>query len=787
MNGDQFLTDPQAERELVAAILSITNRGRLDEWLPLLEGPEFDDPHLGEIWTVARQLNSAGKRVNQRSIITERDTEPIHARLKKLAGDTTDPHTVVEKTKTVRDLHLKRKLYEHCYEIRKFAKTDMPYSELLEFANDKLREAEADESDGTVVAIGSVLDEWRESVSRPRENVRIFPTPWSELNDMLFGGMNPGRLYTVGARPGVGKAASLDTPIPTPQGWTTMGEIKAGDRVYDENGRICNVVATSEVWQDRPVYRLKFSDGTWVDADENHEWLTETRASRKAECGSRNRKRNSPYGRDQRHLSEKPSVKTTKAISETIRVDCDNRINHSIPLPGPVEGPETKFIIPPYTFGVWLGDGTTKDGAVTLNTEDSAEILNGVHAEGEEPYAVPSGDNGTSQLYRFPGLRVRLREIGALGDKHIPVEYLRASVGQRLALLRGIMDTDGHTGKAGGCELTFMCKQLAYDSLELIRSLGIVAHIAESDAVLKRRVVGRRWRITFTTSTECFTVARKLSHQKPKTRATTHRRYIQSAEYVGRMPTKCIEVDSPSHMFLVGDFHPTHNSIVGANIAQHAAEHGRPALLFSLEMSTTEVLSRVVSSGAEAELGRIMGHNLDDWSTRKIDEYVPKARDLPFFICDKPGVTVEWIASQARSVRRQHGLDVIIVDYLQLLKPVDSRVPRQEQVAAMSWALKSLARELDVAIVLMAQLNRQSVSEGRPPEASDLRESGAIEQDSDGIWLLNPVLDANKNPTGEVDVLVRKSRQGRVGSVRLASRAHYGKFSSIAAYDYSNV
>src|SRR5699024_2148661 len=115
-----------------------------------------------------------------------------------------------------------------------------------------------------------------------------------------------------------------------------------------------------------------------------------------------------------------------------------------------------------------------------------------------------------------------------------------SSVGQRLALLRGIMDTDGHTVKTGTCELTFMCKQLAYDSLELIRSLGIVGHIAESDAVLERRVVGRRWRITFTTSTECFTVARKLARQKPKTRATTHRRYIQSAEFIGRMPTKCI-------------------------------------------------------------------------------------------------------------------------------------------------------------------------------------------------------------------------------------------------------
>lgn len=428
MNGDQFLTDPQAEREIVAAILSITNRGRLDEWLPLLDGTEFDDPHLGDIWATARQLNSAGKRVNQRAIITERDTEPIHARLKKLSGDTADPHAVIEKTGIVRELHQKRKLYEHCFEIRKFAKTDMPYTELLEFAHEKLSEAESDESDGTVVAMGSVLDEWRESISKPHESVRMFPTPWGELNDLLFGGMQPGRLYTVAARPGHGK------------------------------------------------------------------------------------------------------------------------------------------------------------------------------------------------------------------------------------------------------------------------------------------------------------------------------------------------------------------TVTGANIAQYSAENGRTALIFSLEMPTHEVLSRIVASGAEAELGKIVGRTLDDWAERKIDQYISQNANLPLYICDKSGVTVEWIASQARSIRRQHGLDVMIVDYLQLVKETDSRVPRERQVAQMSVALKSLAKELDIAIVLMAQLNRQSVTEGRPPEASDLRESGAIEQDSDGIWLLHPVVDANKSPTGEIDLLVKKNRQGRTGAVRLASRLHYSKFSSIAPF-----
>src|SRR5690606_16003466 len=93
--------------------------------------------------------------------------------------------------------------------------------------------------------------------------------------------------------------------------------------------------------------------------------------------------------------------------------------------------------------------------------------------------------------------------------------------------------------------------------------------------------------------------------------------------------------------------------------------------------------------------------------------------------------------------------------------------------------LKLLARELDVAVILAAQLNRMMVAENRPPEASDLRESGAIEQDSDGIIMIAPVLDSGGNNTGEVDFFVRKNRQGRQGSVRLASRLNYARFDTM--------
>src|SRR5690606_26790753 len=117
---------------------------------------------------------------------------------------------------------------------------------------------------------------------------------------------------------------------------------------------ICNVVGTSEVWRDRDIYRVTFNDGTHVDVDGEHEWFTETRASRKAECAARKIERTSKYARDQRHKSEAPSVKTTLDISQTLRVGSDNRLNHSIPVAGALNGGESRLPVSPYTLGVWL-------------------------------------------------------------------------------------------------------------------------------------------------------------------------------------------------------------------------------------------------------------------------------------------------------------------------------------------------------------------------------------------------------------------------------------------------
>jgi replicative DNA helicase len=182
---------------------------------------------------------------------------------------------------------------------------------------------------------------------------RGVPTGFLEL-DEVTNGLHPGQMIVIAARPGVGKALSLDTPLPTPTGWTTMGEVAVGDELIGADGKPTRVVAVTDVMHGRPCYRVTFSDGTEIIADESHQWLTETRASRKsaqAAAVQYNRYKN------QRTFA---AVRTTREIAETLRcATADRRLNHSVVNAQPLQGGVAELPVPPYTLGAWLGDGTS--------------------------------------------------------------------------------------------------------------------------------------------------------------------------------------------------------------------------------------------------------------------------------------------------------------------------------------------------------------------------------------------------------------------------------------------
>jgi deoxycytidine triphosphate deaminase len=352
-----------------------------------------------------------------------------------------------------------------------------------------------------------------------------------------------------------GKALAIDTPIPTPIGWRAMGDLEPGEAVFDETGAPTTIVAATPPLIDRPCREVIFSDGTRVVADASHQWITVD-------------KRGRSKGR------AVTGIRTTDEIAQSLR--SNGELNHHVPLTAPVQYP-TRLDLPiePYTFGAWLGDGTTT--AATITSVDD-EILAQISGEGYPvrrlryaPHLYSIGATGrtrntlSGRFQRNGTLSSRLRDLGMRDGKYVPRPYLEAGPGQRLALLQGLMDTDGYVDDvAGRCEFTSTREVLADAVVELAASLGFRPIKTEGRAILNGVDCGPKFRVKFTPDRPVFRLGRKLARQKPAD-ARFHRfRAIDVIREVPSVPVRCIQVASPSGVFLASrSFIPTHNSSLG--------------------------------------------------------------------------------------------------------------------------------------------------------------------------------------------------------------------------------
>jgi len=216
-------------------------------------------------------------------------------------------------------------------------------------------------------------------------------------------------------------------------------------------------------------------------------------------------------------------------------------------------------------------------------------------------------------------------------------------------------------------------------------------------------------------------------------------------------------------------------SISALNIAAHAAHHDKSAIVFSLEMPKNEVMSRLLASGAEVSFQQIIRRQVKQETSQRIEEYYSRNAGMSFYCVDKPNLTVEQIAAECRAIK---DLDMVVIDYAQLVKATDRRAKRNEQVAHVTRTLKTLAKELHVVVVLAAQVNRQSVDpktgKARLPVLSDLGESGALEADADAVLFLH----RPEEEDGTVDIVIAKNRSGMAGVVPLMFVGHQARLGS---------
>ena len=346
-------------------------------------------------------------------------------------------------------------------------------------------------------------------------------------------------------------ALALDTPLPTPSGWTTMREAKAGDVVFDEHGKPCKITGTSPVYINHDCYRITFEDGDSIVADATHRWQVEERGKRKSK-----------------------TYDWQTQILQTRQLD---PAKHLVRTCGPLDTERADLTVHPYVLGVWLGDGHSAEGRITEHRDDSRALAQRIESFGYkclEPHVVEN-----ACTFTVAGLGAQLRSIGLRKNKHIPANYLRASREQRMLLLRGLMDSDGTVNKVTRqCSFTTTLPRLSVQFRELAASLGIKTYILERqrEALVANGSVYNRalaYQISFSCAQgdDVFMMPRKraiLNDGRPKHTRRTKLRRIVDVERVKSVPVKCIAVDSPTHLYLAGSqMVPTHNSTMTEKMA----------------------------------------------------------------------------------------------------------------------------------------------------------------------------------------------------------------------------
>ena len=547
------------------------------------------------------------------------------------------------------------------------------------------------------------------------------PTGFADL-DALTNGLHAGQMIVIAARPALGKALALDTPLATPRGWTTMGDVQVGDELLGADGRPITVVAATDVMTGRPCYEVEFSDGEVIVADGQHEWLTWTRAARRYDAQLRGH---------QREFADPvpPEVVTTEQIAATLRCrTTDARPNHAIQICGPLQLPVADLPIPPYALGCWLGDGHSAGARITVA---EPELIMHIEASGLEVHPQ-SG----KYLYRLAmpstqtTVNARLRELGVLGNKHIPIAYLRGSEMQRRELLAGILDTDGTVGSTGSAQLAVTNRELALGVRELIQSLGYRCSMTTKQVRGRTPQSSICYQLNFTTTDTVFKLSRKQITHKERLRHDPQRtrwRYITAVRRVPSVPVRCVQVDAPDQLYLAGrNMIPTHNSTLALDLARAASiKHGLTSVMFSLEMSRNEITMRLLAAEARVALHSMRTGQMSDDDWTRLARRMSEVANAPLFIDDSPNMSMMEIRAKCRRLKQQHDLRLVIVDYLQLMTSPKRVENRQQEVSDLSRSLKLLAKELNVPVIAVAQLNRGPEQRtDKRPMLSDLRESG---------------------------------------------------------------
>ncbi|MEA2413976.1 MAG: replicative helicase [Thermoanaerobaculia bacterium] len=611
------------------------------------------------------------------------------------------------------------------------------------------------------------------------------PTGYDRFNEFTSG-FQAQDLIIIAARPSMGKAQPLDAAVLTPSGWATMGSLSVGDSVASIDGE--NSIVTGVYPQgERQVYRITFSDGRSAEACSEHLWQVSYR-----EWAS-------------------PRVMPTSELIERLkRKRYQSRLSVELFSGDFGSGEECAVPIKPWLLGFLLGDGALTGSSVMFSSADD-ELVERVRTDvgpgfkivksGGYDYRITQSDKGSYPFGSPPPnlIRKSLEDLGVWGcqahEKFIPKQYLTASKSVRARVLEGLLDTDGWVEKLGSVCFSSSSERLARDVIELVRSLGGTAKLRRKATSYTYQGERRDGRTAFLCTLSLpYDVIALVSRKQIRRSADARRRRLTITSITPSRvcPTQCIRVSHPSHMYITDGYVATHNTSFMMNMAESIAipdRSGDPRPpsqrlyavgVFSLEMSKEQIGLRILSSESGVSNHLIRAGMLSERNWRDLADASARLAKAKIFIDDTPGIDIMEMRAKARRLKMEAGLDMIMVDYLQLMSVKGKVESRNQEVSQISRGLKAIAKELNVPLIALSQLSRrpeQRTGDHRP-QLSDLRESGSIEQDADVVCFIyrDEVYNKDTEEKGIAEIIIGKQRNGPIGDFKLVFRNDITKF-----------
>lgn len=582
--------------------------------------------------------------------------------------------------------------------------------------------------------------------------------------------LRPRELTVVGSMPSVGKAQPLTAKVLTPTGWTTIGALKVGDQVIAVTGEATTVLGVFPQGE-KEIYRVTMSDGASTECCDEHLWTTSTRVDRRSATPWR--------------------VRSLREIRSTLRRKDTGGPEHAIPVADAVQFAPLSEALPldPYLLGVLLGDGCFRSRSYYLSNSEQdirdrvEQVLNQlgdrlVHSARHDYRIVGTeGKGGTPSK-----VRQILEDLGlgrALSsDKFVPNVYLYASADERLALLRGLCDTDGNVTRTQSVEYSTSSPQLRDAVIHLVRSLGGVVSVQSRVPRYDYRGESREGQMS-------FRLVIRMPDERPCVSSAKHvaklrfgrrreRRSITQVELVGRAEAQCIQVAHPSQLYVTDDFIVTHNTSLLVDAALTLAKRDIPVFVFSAETGQEGLEDRFLANMSGVDSRAIRGERMlgdEPWpitpeEIKYVEDAATQLARMPIYV-QYTAANADLMLNLIEDAVLKHNIPVgqpfvVFYDYIQFASFQGAEIGRdeRERLDVAVAQMKYLAKILRQPVVIFSQVRRDTEGD-EEPEINWFKGTGRIEADADVAIILTG--ERVPGATAKRKLTIVKQREGDAG------------------------